>query len=709
LCLFASPAAQGAEYYVSPSGNDITGTGTISNPWASITKGQSMLNPGDTLLVRGGRYYESVTLTKQGMVGLPITIAAYADPETKIRETPVLDGTEVVTGWEKCGPDDAFLTVQGVINPNYDKIYKAKVPASRLPADLANSKLFENGVQGRIARWPDQKLGYGVDMSLFASLGDSNGLTGHIIDNDALVNPVNYWVNAWVYVYSSVDNHNLIRRTITASSSHRIDFSSLGVTINSSEDCYSIVNHPHVLDSAGEFAFTTTVVDGCYTVYLWPAGSVLMMSEQEIINYLSNNVRLPRLENGVYGGGKSYVVIDGLKVLGWGGSGIYFENANHIIVKNCIVEDIILGGSGISGHGVLLYNAGHSTIESCTISRTGNRGAFIWTGSYGVIKDCVVRDTESTNISFFTMTNGQIIGNTMYGCIGGHGNASSCYFGCDKILMANNYYPGSNMVFSSVTKLVVYGNIFDSKEQSFFTCAIWGDNGVRTQGPLLFLHNTILGDSRNSALQLFGQTDMPYPEYYIFNNILDGCSVYGINQINDISYNLYTGYSDFQINPYWGWTLKTGEIDGRGYALSQIFKSPGVANGGDYKLTAASPVIGKGKDISGLLHTIGVTTWFPDFDFTKDKAGNTWAATPSMGAYEYAPANIIYGDISGDSALTAYDAALAARIAVGLDAYPTGDKLTAADVSGDKAVTAYDAALIAQKAVGLITKFPVEG
>ncbi len=69
---------------------------------------------------------------------------------------------------------------------------------------------------------------------------------------------------------------------------------------------------------------------------------------------------------------------------------------------------------------------------------------------------------------------------------------------------------------------------------------------------------------------------------------------------------------------------------------------------------------------------------------------------------------VMYGDISGDSALSAYDAALAARIAVGLDAYPTGDNLTKADVSGDGFVTAYDAALIAQKAVGLIDKFPVE-
>jgi hypothetical protein len=68
---------------------------------------------------------------------------------------------------------------------------------------------------------------------------------------------------------------------------------------------------------------------------------------------------------------------------------------------------------------------------------------------------------------------------------------------------------------------------------------------------------------------------------------------------------------------------------------------------------------------------------------------------------------IVYGDLSGEGDVTAYDAALAARIAVGLDT-ADANKTKIADVSGDGSVTAYDAALIAQKAVGLIVKFPVE-
>jgi hypothetical protein len=70
--------------------------------------------------------------------------------------------------------------------------------------------------------------------------------------------------------------------------------------------------------------------------------------------------------------------------------------------------------------------------------------------------------------------------------------------------------------------------------------------------------------------------------------------------------------------------------------------------------------------------------------------------------------NIIYGDVSGDGNVSAYDASLCAQAAVGLLTL-TEDQKTKADVTGDSNVSAYDASLIAQKAVGLITKFPVEG
>jgi len=70
--------------------------------------------------------------------------------------------------------------------------------------------------------------------------------------------------------------------------------------------------------------------------------------------------------------------------------------------------------------------------------------------------------------------------------------------------------------------------------------------------------------------------------------------------------------------------------------------------------------------------------------------------------------SILYGDVSGDRQVSAYDAALTAQATVGLITL-NSDQTKAADVSGDGQVSAYDAALIAQKSVGLIAKFPVEG
>jgi len=69
---------------------------------------------------------------------------------------------------------------------------------------------------------------------------------------------------------------------------------------------------------------------------------------------------------------------------------------------------------------------------------------------------------------------------------------------------------------------------------------------------------------------------------------------------------------------------------------------------------------------------------------------------------------VLYGDVSGEGEVSAYDAALTAQAAVGLITL-TAEQAQAADVSGEGEVSAYDAALIAQKAVGLINKFPIEG
>ena len=61
------------EYFVSPSGSD-SAQGNESQPFASITHAVGLLQPGDTLTIRGGTYAETVDVPVSGTADHPITI-----------------------------------------------------------------------------------------------------------------------------------------------------------------------------------------------------------------------------------------------------------------------------------------------------------------------------------------------------------------------------------------------------------------------------------------------------------------------------------------------------------------------------------------------------------------------------------------------------------------------------------------------------------
>ena len=86
LSLSFSLTAAAATYYVSPAGSD-RNRGTLAAPFATITKGASVLKPGDQLQVRGGTYRESVFIHgKRSKTSAPIVIRAYPN------EKPIIDG-----------------------------------------------------------------------------------------------------------------------------------------------------------------------------------------------------------------------------------------------------------------------------------------------------------------------------------------------------------------------------------------------------------------------------------------------------------------------------------------------------------------------------------------------------------------------------------------------------------------------------------------
>jgi hypothetical protein len=79
-------AALAATYYMAPNGSDSAG-GSLSSPWKTLDASLPKLSSGDTLILRGGTYFETgITIDVQGTASSPITIRAMDG------ESPVIDG-----------------------------------------------------------------------------------------------------------------------------------------------------------------------------------------------------------------------------------------------------------------------------------------------------------------------------------------------------------------------------------------------------------------------------------------------------------------------------------------------------------------------------------------------------------------------------------------------------------------------------------------
>lgn len=86
IVLFIPMMIKASTYYVATNGVDIPANGSFSSPFLTIQYGSNQLLPGDSLIVRGGTYFESVYLNTSGSTFMPITIIAYPD------EVPIIDG-----------------------------------------------------------------------------------------------------------------------------------------------------------------------------------------------------------------------------------------------------------------------------------------------------------------------------------------------------------------------------------------------------------------------------------------------------------------------------------------------------------------------------------------------------------------------------------------------------------------------------------------
>lgn len=87
IFVFIGPSsAHATDIFLSPTGSDSTGTGSIDKPFASLSGAQNSIQPGTRVYFRGGTYHSALSVNVGGSVSAPVTYTSYPG------ETAIIDG-----------------------------------------------------------------------------------------------------------------------------------------------------------------------------------------------------------------------------------------------------------------------------------------------------------------------------------------------------------------------------------------------------------------------------------------------------------------------------------------------------------------------------------------------------------------------------------------------------------------------------------------
>ena len=282
--------------YVSTSGND-TNDGSFSKPFKTITHGASVLQPGDTLFIRGGTYTEQIKIRNSGTANQPIIIKGYPSEEI------IVDGRIPLTNWTNVGPN----------------IWEARHPnlSNRPTALTLNNEIKPLG------RYPNRQV---------QNNGGYLEIEGHSNKNNITSQSLNGldWSGAEIVVRA--DRWMLDRATVTSNSSSSITFSP---AVSNIRDGYGffIQDHPSTLDING---------DWCYQ----PNSKTIRIYTNTSPS--SQNIQVSNNDYGMEIEGQHHIIIDGLTFMGSKLAALRIYSASNCTIQNCQFKksgthDILLG------------------------------------------------------------------------------------------------------------------------------------------------------------------------------------------------------------------------------------------------------------------------------------------------------------------------------------------------------------------------------
>ena len=589
----------GAIYYVDfDAGSDFNSGLSIAQPFkhcpgdnnATATAAATVLEPGDSVLLKGGVHYRgSISCKWVGTADKPITYGSYGTGKG------IIDGSELLTGWRPClSAEDCGGAA------NWVNMYKTTLGGG-VDKDVWKVNLMEDDILLAVAQGPTAPDPFFYDKtSSYNSVPLTDATSTSIVDSSFFTQASSSaWDGAYAHVWATGNQVYTSKVTSFNPSTDTIYFETLpNPPYDDRNTLYAMGNSVEVLDAAGEYVLDETSGE----VYLWPyTGGDINNVE------ITVSVRM----NGFDFNGKSYVTLQDLKIIkfsaGFGeqlnGAGVRntTDGASNIIVRN---NEVAYNRAMTKFAGVdLRGSTSNVTVENNYIHRNLRSRGLLTSGSNVTLANNLLVKNGGTGIYMGGANNVDVIGNSVLDHTGVHANGITAYQGSSNVLILGNTVLRGNCALTTQDSdsITIAYNILHTYG-SGLCVADWTWDGLHSTN--LHYYNNVIMNGGPPALYT-GGTGL-----IVKNNIIDGWGGLG-------TYNIYTSLAWSQY-PAYGWYPGVGEIIEED--KSTIFVD--YANL-DYHLKAGSCAIDAGTNVG----------------FSEDIEGNgvPTGSAVDIGAYEYQP------------------------------------------------------------------------
>ncbi|HEY0141053.1 MAG TPA: right-handed parallel beta-helix repeat-containing protein [Thermoanaerobaculia bacterium] len=351
--------AEAATLYVSTTGND-SGNGALSSPYRTITKAAQVAQPGDQVHVRGGVYYETVTIMSNGTASARIAFRSYPG------ETAVIDGSQGVA-------DSNAVTFYQASYVDFSGFEVRNAKRIGICGWIANNiRVLGNTVHGSFRN--GIYFGYDTAGSIYDITVDGNTVRNNVLENQG-----HTWSGGWAngIMVSQADRARITNNKVYQNDGEGIIYLLATNGVIEGNEVYDNYSVGIYLDNARlttinrNFIYSTGntryfrnghPAAGLGTANEQGYGTTLPLSDLTFTNNIVVNARWG-FYYGAYdlGGGLRNVTVANNTFYQTTEAMIWVENDAHAnsIVENNIFQQVGSGrGADVSGTGVTYRNNG---------------------------------------------------------------------------------------------------------------------------------------------------------------------------------------------------------------------------------------------------------------------------------------------------------------------------------------------------------------